>query len=250
MGTRSFLRPAFAFAAVTLASLPGSSARAQTVATDFSAAYSVTELGSVPGLPTRYGGLTFLDSDTILIGGQANDAPGRFYTIDVVRGTGGHITGFSGTAVKFGNVGDYNDGGVAFGPGGVLFTAQWPIRKLGQTKPGSTDEDKVIDLAAAPLSLTAGPGGLTFVPPGLPGAGQLKVVAYDDAKWYTFVLAPDGAGTYNVTSATLNVTLQGGPEGIAYVPPGSPLSPTPASSSPSTGPTWWAFTRWTRTAIR
>ena len=224
----SVSRTLIAATIVVAVSLAGSSGAAQSVTSAFASAYTVIELGTVPGVPTRYGGLTFIDNDTILIGGAANGSTGRLYSIDVTRDVGGHITGFTGTAVQYGQVGDYNDGGVAFGPGGVLFTAQWPVRRLGQTRPGSTDEDKVIDLAAAPLSLPAGPGGLTFVPAGMPGAGQLKVVAYDDYKWYTFALAPDGSGTYNVTSATLQVTLQGGPEGIAYVPPGSPLFPNPS----------------------
>jgi len=45
-------------------------------------------------------GLTFLDSNTILIGGQANTNAGRLYTIDVIRGAGNHITNFSGTATS------------------------------------------------------------------------------------------------------------------------------------------------------
>ena len=45
-------------------------------------------------------------------------------------------------AVQYGQVGDYNDGGVAFGPGGMLFHVPVAARKLGQTKPGSTDEGR------------------------------------------------------------------------------------------------------------
>jgi hypothetical protein len=198
----------------------------QVVAPPFNATYTLTNLGSVPGLPTPYGGLVFVDNDTILIGGSANNASGRLYTIDVTRDAQGHVTGFVGTAAAYGLIGEYNDGGVVFGPGGVLFTAQWPIRKLGQSKPGSTNEDAVADLAA--LGMTAGPGGLTFVPAGMPGAGQLKIAAYDDAKWYTMTYTPDGLGTFTLSAPVLNVTLSGGPEGIAYVPPGSTLFPNPS----------------------
>lgn len=44
---------------------------------------------------------------------------------------------------------------------------------------------------------------------------------------FTLDIAPDGMGTYDVLSATLETTLPGGPEGLFYVPPGSPLFPDP-----------------------
>jgi hypothetical protein len=37
--------------------------QAQTLDPAFSASYTVADLGSVPGLPSNYGGLTFLDAD-------------------------------------------------------------------------------------------------------------------------------------------------------------------------------------------
>jgi hypothetical protein len=110
---------------------------------------------------------------------------------------------------------------VAYGPGGVLFLARWPVNELGQTKPGSSITDKIVDLAALGVG-TGGPGGLNFVPSGFPSAGQLKIVTYSTNQWYTLAISPDGSGTYNVTSATLETTIGGGPEGIFYVPVGSP----------------------------
>lgn len=190
--------------------------------------YTVNSLGSVPGLPTNYGGLTFLDSDTILIGGAANTPGGNLRTIDVVRGAGNHVIGFTGSAVPFGTVGTYNDGGVVFGPGGVLFTSQWPVNRLGQTKPGSTVEDKVIDLAA--LGVAGSHSALNFVPTGFGGAGQMKLVSYGGGQFYTATYAPDGLGTYNITSimqvdvdpSTLAIdSLPGGPEGFVYISAGN-----------------------------
>jgi hypothetical protein len=195
---------------------------AQAIAPPFNANYSLISLGSVPGLPTNYGGLTFKadDPNTILIGGAANTAAGAIYAIGVTRGAGNHITGFTGSATFF-SAGAYNDGGVAYGPGEVLFLARWPENELGQTKPGSSITDKIVDLAALGVG-TGGPGGLNFVPSGFPGAGQLKIVTYNTGQWYTLAISPDGSGTYNVSSATLEATLGGGPEGIFYVPVGSP----------------------------
>lgn len=104
----------------------------------------------------------------------------------------------------------------------MLFTAQWPINMLGQTAPGSLNEDRVDDLAAVGVA-GCGQGGLSFVPAGFPGAGQLKLVSWPSGQWYTLPLAPDGAGTFAPGPATLETTIGGGPEGIFYVPVGSPL---------------------------
>jgi hypothetical protein len=214
--------------AALLALLPG--AQAITIDPFYSGSYSFTDLGSVPGLPVRYGGLTFLDSDTILIGGAANGSNGRIHTIDVVRGAGNHITGFTGSAAAFGNVGDYNDGGVAFGPGGVLFTSQWPVNRLGQTKPGSTDEDKVIDLA--PLGVAGSHAAINFVPTGFGGAGRVKLVSWAGGQWYDAALVPDGLGTFDLAGLTqidLDLgaagiqSVPGGPEGFVYIAGGNPL---------------------------
>ena len=188
------------------------------IAPDFSSDYSFTDLGSVPGLPAYYGGLTFKqeDANTILIGGNANTASGRLYEVGVMRGAENHITGFTGVITQFGDVGEYNDGGVTFGPDGVLFTAQWPVNNLGQTKVGSTDEDKVIDLA--PLGVSGSSiSAINFVPTGFAGAGQMKLVSWSIGNWYTAAFSPDGSGTFNIDSVSLETTIPGGPEGFVYI---------------------------------
>jgi hypothetical protein len=193
----------------------------------FSGSYTATSLGNVPGLPTNYGGLTFLDNDTILIGGAANNPGGNLRTIDVVRGAGNHITGFTGSATPYGSIGTYNDGGVVFGPNGVLFTSQWPVNKLGQTKPGSTVEDKVIDLAA--MGVANSHSALNFVPAGFGGAGQIKLVSYGGGQFYSGTLSPDGSGTFDIVGLTqVDVgaapgiqSLPGGPEGFVYIAGGN-----------------------------
>src|SRR2546421_2081860 len=59
--------------------------------------YSCVSLGSVPGVQTPYGGLTFKynDTNTLLIGGGANDSTGRIFQNGVIGGPGGPIPGFS-----------------------------------------------------------------------------------------------------------------------------------------------------------
>ena len=200
------------------------SAHGQTIQPPYDGVYTLTDLGAVPGLPTPYGGLDFLpgDPNTIIIGGAANAAGGALYSIGVVRNGSNQIIGLSGSATLF-SEGQFNDGGVVFGPGGVLFYTRFPNNEVGEIKPGSTINDKIVDLT--PLGVSSSVGALNFVPPGFPGAGQLKIVSYDTDEWYTAAYSADGSGTYNITSAVLNTTIQGGPEGFIYVPVGSPIFP-------------------------
>lgn len=219
-------RQMIAIAALGLAA----QAHAITLGADFST-YTVTDLGSVAQLPPLYGGLTFLSADKIIIGGNANVAEGRIYEAAVLRDAGTQrITGFgAATLFRGGSIGTFNDGGVVFGPNGVLFTSQWPVNKLGQTKPGSTVEDKVIDLAA--LGVANSHAALNFVPGGFGGAGKVKLVSWGGGQWYSAGLSPDGAGTFDligitqidVDSSTVAVdVLPGGPEAFVYVAGANP----------------------------
>lgn len=219
-------------AGLALFALP--SVQAQALGVDFAASYTITDLGSVAGLPPLYGGLTFAGDNTLLIGGNANDEPGRIYSVGVTRDATTHrITGFSGSAELYRGagslIGEYNDGGVVFGPGGVLFTSRWPVNQLGQTKPGSIDEDKIIDMAA--LGVADSHAALNFVPAGFGGAGQVKFVSWSGGEWYSATLTPDGSGTYDIaglvqvdvdaSTGAMDV-LPGGPEGFTYVAAANP----------------------------
>jgi hypothetical protein len=211
--------------AVALYVAPGTPASGQTIQPPYDTVYTLTDLGPVSGLPTPYGGLTFLSTDpnVVVIGGSANNASGALYSIGVVRNGSSQITGFSGSAALF-SEGEFNDGGVVFGPGGVLFYTRFPNNEVGEVKPGSTINDKIVDLTA--LGVGSSVGALNFVPSGFPGAGQLKIVSYNTDQWYTAAYSPDGSGTYDITSPVLNTTIQGGPEGFIYVPIGSPVFPS------------------------
>jgi hypothetical protein len=205
--------------------LPAVGAKAQVIEAPFSASYTFTDLGSVPSLPPLYGGLNFRagDLNTLIIGGNANEDTGELYSIGVTRGLGGHITGFTGTATFFAD-GAFNDGGLTYGPGGVLFYTRWPVNEVGQHKPGSlpgaVTTDKIVDLD--PLGVSSSTGALNFVPAGFGGAGQMKLVSWDTGDFYTIDFAPDGGGTFDLTAATLETTLPGGPEGFVYIAAGNP----------------------------
>ncbi len=213
---------------------PASAQSIGTIQPPFDASYTLAGLGPVPGLPNPYGGLTFLhdNPNVILIGGAANSSSGLIYQIEVTRDSEDHITGFVGTAeVLVPGAGAFNDGGVVYGPDGVLFLARWPVDEIGQIKPGVSATEKVIDLVPFGIGTGAsgrGPGGLMFVPDGFPGAGQLKLAGYGDDSWYTVDIQPDGTGFFDVTGATKHTNIPAGAgfaglEGVAYVPPGSPV---------------------------
>lgn len=208
-------------------SLTTASAQAISIDPFYAGNYAFTDLGSVPQLPPLYGGLTFApgDPNKIHIGGAANGAAGLIYEIGVVRGAGNHVIGFSGAATALGRFGSFNDGGVVYGPGGVLFLARWPVNEIGQVKPGSSVEDKISNLGTN-SSISA----LNFVPAGFGGAGKMKVVTYGGGSWYDVTYAPDGSGTFNLAATRVDLDpgtpgdqdLGGGPEGFVYIAGGNP----------------------------
>lgn len=220
---------AFRIASATLLSAAGV-VHAQVIDPLFAGSYTLHDLGPVPGVPSSYGGLTLKwdDPSTLIIGGQANSASGKLYSIRITRDIDGHIAGFcSGDAVVYAGA-PYNDGGVVFGPGNVLFLARYPVNEFAQIKVGSTAADKVI--AMAPFGVHTSTSSLNFVPAGLPGAGRMKLTTYNGGQWNEVNIAPDGNGTYDVVTVTQvpSSNLPGGPEGFTYVPPGSALFPNPS----------------------
>jgi hypothetical protein len=200
-------------------------ARAQTITPEFAGHYTLTDLGGPPGVPGPLGGLTFLagDLNTLLIGGDANDPDGAIYAVPVIRGAGNHIVGF-GAATLFATAPNI-DGGLSYGPDGVLFFTGFPTNTLGQIKPGSVAPDRIDTLDPGLDSV----GSLAFVPDGYPGAGQFKLLSFSQNTTATATLTPDGAGTFDVGGYVFGPTLEGGLEGIAYVPLGSPLFPNPSA---------------------
>ncbi len=217
---KRFFATALLLAATTAAS-------AQTLAPPYNTAYTIFNVGSVPGVPNPYGGLTLLDgdNDTLLIGGAANQSGGAIFAVALQRNECNNITGFASPATLYATCPNI-DGGLAYGPGGVLFATGYPINMVHQFEPGSTAPDRSID--AGPL--TGGNfslGSLTFVPSQFTTAGHLKLLMYSSGTIHDSVLTPDGNGTYNLGSAPAIANIGGGPEGLFYVPPGSPLFPNP-----------------------
>jgi hypothetical protein len=191
---------------------------APVIAPAFAADYTLTDLGPVSGVPEPYGGLVFQSggTSTILLGGTANQAGGGMYSVPIIRGAGGHIVGVGASTLV--SAAPYNDGGWAYGSTGVLFLSQWPINGIAQYRPGSipgVGPDKTQDVT--PLGVASSQAALQFVPSTFPGAGEFKGLSWSGGEFYTFGLAPDGTGLFDVTSATQETTIGGGPEGFVYI---------------------------------
>ncbi len=186
----------------------------------FAASYACNSLGTPGGAGSPLGGITFLDPNTLLVGGTANQPGGDIRQVSVTRDAGGHIVGFGGSSTTYATA-PHIDAGLTFGPGGVLFYTAWPVNQLGQIKPGSVVADRVIDLSLLSPSVSVSVGALTFVPAGFAGAGTAKMLTYDTSEWYSVAVTPDGTGTYDV-SVTPGPTLSGGLEGAVYISGANP----------------------------
>ena len=197
---------------------------AQTIQPPYNSVYGYTDLGSVPGVPPNYGGVTFKrgDPNKLLVGGSSCGPSGAIYEINVTRNATGRLTGFTGSATVL-STAPYIDGGLCYAPNGVLMYTGYPVHQLGQIEPGSTVPDRIDTLTAG--GIPGSVGAVNFVPPGFAGAGQLKFVSYNSGTCTGATIAPDGNGTYNIAFANGPAQIGGGPEGILYVPPGSSLIP-------------------------
>jgi hypothetical protein len=188
----------------------------------YDADYTCLDLGEDLSIPPKWGGLTVKidDPNTLLIGGNANYPEGALYAKGIVRDAECHVVGFTnGSASLYGSA-PYNDGGVRYGPGDVLFLARWPINEIGFMKTGSLTADKVIPTEAMGVAYAL--AALNFVPVGFGGAGQLKFVGWPNGEWYTAAYTPDASGTFDLGTITHDTDIVGGPEGFVYIEAGNP----------------------------
>jgi hypothetical protein len=196
---------------------------AQMIEPTFSGSYALSNLGQVPAqVPRPYGGLTFKDGDsnTLLLGGTANNPSASIYAVSLTRDTTGHISGFTGTPSSF-SLADSIDGGLAYrNAGGVLFYTT-SDNHLGQIEPGSTQPDRLIDLT--PLGVATSTGALGFVPAGFGGPGRLKITSSDSGNWYDSNTSTDGFGTFdvNVSSGPVAFGAARGIDGFLFVAAGA-----------------------------
>lgn len=207
--------------------------QAQTLAPEFAGAYSLVDLGTPAGVPGPFGGLTLKagDINTLLLGGGANGAGGNVNQVslerNIVNGLN-RITGFVGVASELSTAPNI-DGGLVYGPNGVLMYTGFSNNILGQIKPGSSTPDKIINLTA--LGIASSTGTIQFIPTGFgANSGKLLIASYNSSDFYTADLVADGNGTFDLANVTPSLVDLGGvgPEGIVYVPGGSPLFANPS----------------------
>src|SRR5678815_2784545 len=144
------------------------------------------------------------DPNILLVGGLANSGLADIFYLPVTRDPQGHIIGFAEPAFflaqaygaaptpKSGGI----DAGLTYGPTDVLFYCTFDDNRVGQLMTDSFVPDRIIDLT--PLGVAPSTGGITFVPPGMPGAGRLKIVSWSTGLWYDAQIAPDGNGTFDI----------------------------------------------------
>ncbi len=213
-------------------------ASAQTLGPDFSSDYELVNLGAVEGVPLPYGGLytTFADPDGLYIGGAANTAEGALYRVGVMRGIGGSIIGFQpGAAVRVADA-PFNDGGIVPDPGGHVSIAQWPANRYSQIGPAGT---LINDVDLKQFGVASDSAALNWIPAGYPGAGKMQLSSWSGGQFYNVDYTVGGGGIITINGVTeiLGSTLPGGPEGMNYVPFGSPgfLNPSMVISEFSAG---------------
>jgi hypothetical protein len=215
-------RALFAVAMLAAAG-PAVAAPPPVVQPPFADDYTLVALGEIPGVHAPYGALNFElgATDQVIVGGWSGTANGSLYLADLWRDVTGSIGGFAGPAAPLTEAFAVSSG-ATYGPNDVLFYSRsnW---EMGEVKSESTATDKIVKFSSAEMWR---PTGLTFVPPGFPGAGQLKMTTFNvNGDWWSFAIAPDGAGTYDVTAAVKGPALPNYPEGFVYVPAGLPGFP-------------------------
>lgn len=224
MSNRSRLVALLICALATVAQAP-----AQVIAPEFAANYSLTDLGSIAGVPPEYGGVFFLPGqpNTLYIGGDANVAAGAFYAVPLVRDTSGRITGFAGPAVRVADA-PFNDGGIVRDPGGLISYGQWPANVYAQVN--LTTGLVVNQIPLGPFGVASASAAVAFIPVGYPGAGGMRIASWAGGEFYQVAYTVGAGGIISISSVTPfpTSTLPGGPEGWAYVPFGSPNFSAPS----------------------
>lgn len=171
----------------------------------FAGSYSASDVTLPTSLAAESIAMTFKagDPNTLLIGGRYPiGAGGKYqsaiYSVPVVRGGDGHVSGF-GTPTMFAAAPGPTDvdalyPGLAYGPGGTLFYTyvEGTNTGLGEILPGGTQPAKFAPLGQ--FAFTERALGLAFVPNWSTGSGQLKVTsaAGSGGRWYDVSLVSLG----------------------------------------------------------
>lgn len=200
---------------------PNAVANEAVIAAAYADDYRAYVLGPVPGIPagSDLGGMAIhhADGNTLVIAGDAERPEGTLYEIGVERGPCGHIIGFVGEATEVAMTPHVSD--LLFVSGGLLFYTEWPKNHIAQLLPGASTPDLRTNLGD--LGITMSAGGFGLVPPGIAGAGQLRVLTWDTGDWYHLDRSANGK-LFDLSNAVKTAKVEAKSGGLAYVPEGSP----------------------------
>jgi hypothetical protein len=168
----------------------------------------------IPFIPA---GIVFDPTGTTLYVG--NVTGGSIQAVPVVRDpVTSQIIGFG--APVFHTAAPNVDGGIEIDASGTFLWTRWPTHAINQLAAGGATA--TISLAGSGVPTST--GGLTFVPPSLPTAGDVLVTSYTSGGIYKITLTPSalGNGTYDLVpgSGTLYATTPAGIEGLTHIPTG------------------------------
>ena len=177
--------------------------------------YSIINLGA-SSVPTPYGGISFKygDTNTLLLGGNANYSNGVIYTVPVVRDpTTHHVTGF-GSATQWSTAPYIQSALVSNANGTVLYIdlSQSEIVEIPVT--GGSPSDY---LSGYPVGGSV--GAIQAVPSGYSGSPNLIQASVDYCQYCTTSLWNSGPCIAHTNS------LGNGPLGTAYLASGYPGFP-------------------------
>src|SRR5579872_5403638 len=184
----------------------------------FSGLYSITDLGSVTGVPVPYSSLLFQSGkpNVLLLGGASTQPSGEIYSVPVTRNAAtNHVTSL-GAPTQFVNAPNI-DGGLIYAPNGDLLFTEYNLNQIGEIKPGHTSPDKTV-----PAPVSGSTGSFQIVPAGFAAAGSLVIDSVGTSQFCSTSLTADTSGTYNVGNCSATVNGSGKTEGIIYVPAGMP----------------------------
>lgn len=187
----------------------------------FSNLYSITDLGSVSGVPAPYSSLLFQSGkpNVLLLGGGSTKSTGEIYSVPLTRNaTTNHVTSL-GSPAPFASAPNI-DGGLIYAPNGDLLFTEYKLNQIGEIKPGHTSPDKTVPAPVSPST-----GSLQIVPAGFAAAGRLVIDSIGTSQFCSTTLTADMSGTYDIGNCSATVTSSDnteGTEGIIYVPAGMP----------------------------
>src|SRR5690606_38526474 len=119
------------------------------------------------------------------------------------------------------------DGGLLFAPNGTMLYTRYSMNELGQLLPDMT----ALSTPLTAVGVSSSVGSLSLVPQGFPGEGNLVLASYNGSNLFQVPYSIGGDGAYVLSMQTASVSVSGiasGPEGITYIPLGSPGFPEPS----------------------